>query len=528
MKVVTVDEMRALEQASEAAGVSTHQLMENAGLAVAEQARATLGDVRGVGITVLVGPGNNGGDGLVAARHLADWGAWVTLYLCARRSETEPNYRLALERNAQALSMDTDAPGAGLQRALASSRMVIDAVFGTGAVRPFQGNLQRTMLLVQQALASRPDLVILAVDLPSGLNADTGAVDPATLVADVTVCLGYPKVGMFEFPGAERIGRLEVVDIGIPAKAAESVHREIITQEWAAAHAPSRPMNAHKGTFGKAMIVAGSINYIGAAALACAAASRVGAGLVTLATPESLVPVFGARLTETTYLPLKEAEPGVLHPEAADQLCEALDGYSAVLIGCGLGQRPQVAEFVRRFLLSPSKGLALPTVIDADGLNNLAKVKDWWTHMRAEAVLTPHPGEMARLLDVPMEQVRAGRFALAQEQAKTWRKHVVLKGAFTAIASPEGELRISPVANPALATAGTGDVLAGAIAGLMAQGMTPYDAATLGVYVHGRAGERVRERLGVTGVVASDLLPELPLVFKELAEGIAAGPSRSE
>ncbi|MFH1002715.1 MAG: NAD(P)H-hydrate dehydratase, partial [Chloroflexota bacterium] len=294
---------------------------------------------------------------------------------------------------------------------------------------------------------------------------------------------------------------------------ADAVTTELITAGWARAALPARPPDANKGTFGRVLVVAGSINYIGAAYLACSGALRVGAGLVTLATASSLQPVLAARLAEATYLPLAEAAPGVIAPQAAETIKEQLDRYDVLLLGCGLGQGPETLEFISGVLF----GKELPAaVLDADALNSLAILPDWWQRLADDAILTPHPGEMARLCGVPVAEVQADRVGIALRAAGEWHMTVVLKGAYTVIAAPDGRCRISLVANPGLASAGTGDVLAGAIAGLAAQGLSRFDAACLGVYLHGQAGEMVRDELGDAGMLASDLLPALPVVIKKL------------
>ena len=309
-----------------------------------------------------------------------------------------------------------------------------------------------------------------------------------------------------------------MVDIGIPSNLVESVTIELMTAELVRSLLPSRPLGANKGTFGKAMVVAGSINYIGAAYLACNGALRAGAGLVTLATAVSLLPVLAAKLTEVTYLPLPESSPGIISPEAAGLIAQEMTDYDVLLIGCGLGHRQAVTELVKATLFDTKMPSAL--VLDADALNALAAIPGWWQRLPDDAILTPHPGEMARLAGVSIAEVQSNRAGLAKKMAQEWHKTVVLKGAYTVIAGPEGRVRVSPVANPGLASAGTGDVLAGAVAGLVAQGLGLFDAASAAVYLHGEAGEMVKERLGDAGMLASDLLPVLPRAIKRLKANV--------
>jgi NAD(P)H-hydrate epimerase len=363
----------------------------------------------------------------------------------------------------------------------------------------------------------------MALDLPSGLDADSGAVDPSCPTADITVTLGYPKTGLYAFPGAERVGLLETVDIGVPPGLDDDVRLELMTDDWARAALPARPLSSHKGTFGSTLVVAGSASYVGAAYLAASAAGRSGAGLVTLAIPRSLVPAVAASAAEPTYLPLPEASPGVPASGSADLVLERVGGYQSLLVGCGLGQAPETADMVERLLLS---GADLPpTVVDADGLNLLSRYDSpgWWERMPYPAMVTPHPGEMARLARVSTAAIQGDRVGIAVEMARKWDKVVVLKGAFTVVAYPTGEAMLSPLANPGLATAGTGDVLAGAIAGLVAQGLGLERAAALGVYLHGRAADAVRDEMGDTGMIASDLLPALPRAIRTLKQGRGGG-----
>lgn len=521
MKLVTIDQMRQVEQRSAGVGRPPELLMESAGLAVAEEVRRFRGNVAGSPILVLVGPGNNGGDGLVAARHLDDWGAQVNVYLCGRRTEGDNNFRLIEERGVPFVHAEADEGLSTLDEALSSAEVVVDSLFGTGKRRPLQGVIRDVLERVRMVRESHPRIVVAAVDLPSGMDADTGALDEASLNADLTITLGYPKVGLFGFPGSEKVGRLVVADIGIPPGLDDDISTEIISDDWVRPALPRRPLNANKGTFGRVLVASGSINYIGAAYLACAGAARVGAGLVTLATARSLQPVLAAKLTETTYAPLPEAEPGVMDAGAAGPLLEQMQSYDVLLMGCGLGQHPSTMDFIRDSLFSlpstPPRGL----VLDADALNTLARTPDWWRKLKLQAVLTPHPGEMSRLTGLSVADIQADRLGAARRAAADWHKVVVLKGAYTVIAAPDGRAKLNPVANPGLASAGTGDVLSGAIAGLLAQGLSPFDAACCGVYLHAMAGEAVREELGDAGMIAGDLLPPLPLTIKRLKEGQA-------
>ncbi len=517
MKIVTAEQMRKIDRACEGIDLPTGLLMENAGEAFAEETVRILGTPENQHILMLIGPGNNGGDGLVAARHLHDRGARVNLFLFGRRKEEDPNLKLVQNRHIYCIEISAVKDLKKLDDSLSPATAVIDALFGTGSNRPLNNIVVRALEMVRRVKENRPALRIIALDLPSGLNADSGAVDPACLNADNTVTLAFPKRGLFNPPGSEAAGKICIVDIGIPSYLAEEVNSELITADLTALVLPRRPLGANKGTFGKVLVVAGSPNYIGAAYLACSGAIRVGAGLVTLATPASLVPIVASRLIEATYLPLPETGHGAISEEAAGTVLEELGNYDALLVGCGLGRDPSTADFVKSLLLSGNTALP-PVVIDAGALNILAGIPDWWQRFTDNAILTPHPGEMARLTEVPVEKIQADRTGITERKSQDWQKTVVLKGAYSVIASPDESLKISPWANPGLATAGTGDVLGGIIAGLVGQGLTLGEAAAAGVYLHGRAGETVRERIGDAGMIASDLLPELPRTIKILKE----------
>jgi len=516
MKILTTSQMRQLEENCAALGLTTDVLMENAGKAVAEEVRRILGNIDQQHILFLIGPGNNGGDGLVAARHLHDWGARVSVYLLGERAEDDSKLKSVRERGVTCIDAAEDEDMKRLDELLASASGVIDALFGTGLTRRFGGPIATVLGRINRAKKEHRGWHIIALDLPSGLNADTGEVDPGCLYADYTITLAFPKPGLLKPPGAERVGKISVVDIGMPAHLAEETATEFIADEWAKSVLPERPLQANKGSFGRVLVMAGSINYIGAAYLACSGAMRVGAGLVTLAT--SLQLILASKITETTYLPLPEHRPGVISPEAARLIFLQLERYNVLLMGCGLGQSPPAVKLVRSILIDKHKQPLPSLVLDADVLNILATTPEWWTKLSDDAILTPHPGEMARLAETTVEEVQANREGIARNMAAKWNKTIVLKGAYTVIASPPGKVKTSLAANPGLATAGTGDVLTGAIAGLVAQGLSLFDAAACGVYLHAEAGEMVRARLGDAGMLASDLLPELPQVIKRLKE----------
>ena len=511
MKVVTARQMMSIEKRSALAGVSTDTLMENAGLAVARQVSARVERLPGARVVILVGPGNNGGDGLVIARHLRQWGMSVTACLCGQRPTPDPKLDAARVEGVEIVETSTDPELSRLGQLLGSCHLVVDAILGTGRSRPIRAPLQGILERLAAARIDRNDLDLLAVDLPTGLDCDTARVDPACVAADVTVALGYAKPGHLEFPGADFTGSLEVVDIGIPEALDSDINVTVMTRGWARTVLPRRPANSHKGTFGRTMMVVGSRNFPGAAWLAATAATRTGAGLVTIAIAQSLIPVLAASLIEPTFLPLPESEPGLPAPQATETVLDSLHNYNALLIGCGLGQAAQTRSMVTEILFSNH---SLPaTVVDADGLNALSGIDDWPLRWQEYGILTPHAGEMSRLGGA---STGATRLDLSRQCTARWNKTIVFKGAHSVVAHPDGAAMLSPYANPGLATAGTGDVLAGIIAGLVSQGLPPDQAAALGVYLHGAAGDVVRAALGDTGMIASDLLPVIPRVIAGL------------
>ena len=609
MKIVSVAEMVRIEQASDATGHSYDAMMELAGRAVAA---ATLRhmhpwDNTG-GVLLLVGPGNNGGDGLVAARYLHRWQPQrpISIYCWKRNPEGDANYQAVRQLRLPIVHAEDDPGHEQLREVVLDADVLVDALLGTGVTRPISGPLAELLEAVRGGMAQRkqeealvaddqepaepassqsaaqylhpvadfdflrlpvlgPATVpqVVAVDCPSGLNCDTGVLDPASLRADLTVTFANPKVGHFMADGPAACGRLEVADIGVDPSLADDVAVQLATPEFVQGLLPARPADGHKGTFGKALVVAGSVNYTGAAHLAGAAAYRVGAGLVTLGVIPSIHPILAAASLETTWLILAE-ELGVIGPEAVKALAEKAGDYDALLVGPGLTQEKEAVQFVQRLLgigerrraavgfvasqaapvyaesaavrpagdapgvgflarsqphapaADPEALRRLPWVIDADALNALAQSERWHEHLPPQAILTPHPGEMARLCGCSTREVQANRIGLAQEKAVDWNAVIVLKGAYTVVAAPDGRVAVLPIANPALATAGSGDVLAGAIVGALAQGLAPFEAAVAGGYLHGLAGELARQELGEAGVVAGDLLIRLPLAMRQL------------
>ncbi|MYD27906.1 MAG: NAD(P)H-hydrate dehydratase [Dehalococcoidia bacterium] len=517
MKLVTMEEMRAMERAAIEAGTSEAQLMEEAGLASAQEAWMLLGTLEGRQIVVLAGPGNNGGDGLVAARHLHDWGAEVVVVAPRGRSEDSNLEQLTVREVAVVQGEDVLA---ALER-MRDADLVVDALLGVGKARPLESGepIGEALAVLAEARAGSQPPKVLAVDLPTGLDADGGGVDDLTVAADVTVTFGLPKVGMYQAMGSGVVGRVQVVDIGIPAEAMEAAALELITSRWTREALPARPEDANKGTFGKVLVVGGCSRYRGAPALAATAAYRAGAGLVTIACPEPVIASIAAGAAETTWLPQEVAEDGGLIGEAAVALRREWAGFDAGVVGPGMGHTGETQALVWALLPDASEDVGGRVVIDADALNALAVLEDGAERTPAGAVLTPHPGEMARLLGSSVAEVQANRVGAAREAAERYGCTVVLKGAHTVVADVEGRARISPFANPLLATAGSGDVLAGMIGAYLGQGLSPFDAASLGVYLHAAVGEALRTEYGDGGLLAGEIATRLPGVVRELGEG---------
>lgn len=516
MKLVTAAQMRELEAAAVAAGSSEAQMMEEAGLAVAQEAWMLLGTLEGRRILVLAGPGNNGGDGLVAARHLFEWGAEVAIFMPKGHRVEE---RLGEIRQREILLVDGREPeSAPLETLLPGVDLVVDALLGMGQARPLEDGEPIAVALDQlkAARAGYQPPKLVAVDLPTGVNADSGSVDPRTVEPDMTVTFGLPKVGMYQAPASGILGRVQVIDIGIPKAAQEAVQLELLTARWVRTHLPARPEGANKGTFGKVLVVGGSKRYIGAVQLAAAAAYRAGAGLVTIASTEYVTGLIAAAIPEATWLPQAAAADGALGGETAITLRNQWPNFRSAVFGPGLGDTSETRALTWAAL--PDLGdLPNGAIIDADALNAIASMPDGPQRVPSNAVLTPHPGELARLMSTTADDVQARRLAIAGEAAQKYGCTLVLKGAHSVIAHTDGRTSLSPFANPLLATAGSGDVLAGMIAGYLAQGVEPFEAACLGVYLHGAAGEVLREEYGTAGLLASEIAARLPRVVKDVA-----------
>jgi hydroxyethylthiazole kinase-like uncharacterized protein yjeF len=515
MKLVTAAEMRELDRrAIQDLGIPSLVLMENAGRTSYQILRREFPGLQGE-VAVLAGRGNNGGDGFVVARYLANAGLPVAVFLLGSRDRVSGDAKVNLEILAglgvtvkEVLTEDDLNPAL---RRLGRAGLIVDALLGTGLNSPVKGLMAALIDRLNQM-----GVPVLAVDIPTGLSADTGEVLGVALKAQVTATYGWPKLGQLLPPGRDYVGRLWQVDISIPPIFAREVPRELAEASDLRALLPPRPFASHKGTFGHLVVLAGSEGKTGAATMASEAALRAGAGLVTLGIAASLNDILEVKLTEAMTLPLPEAAGArALGAAAQAPIMDFLDEKSTLALGPGLGTHPETRELVGKLV----HDLPQAMVVDADGVNNLAADTACLKGAAGPRILTPHPGEMARLVGLSVSEVQARRLDLAQETAAKFGVILVLKGAQTVVAAPDGRVSLNATGNPALASGGTGDVLTGLIGGFLAQSLAPWDAARLGVYLHGLAADYFVAQRGPRGLIAGDLLRVLPEVMGQFIQG---------
>ncbi len=514
MEIVTAAEIQAMDRATiHEFGLPGRVLMENAARGAVRGWIQFFGDPAHRRIGVLAGRGNNGGDGFVMARYLAQKGAEVTVFLLAAADQiagdAAANLALLAPLGVPVIPVG-DATAFNAQHDLLQRQDVwIDAIFGTGLNAEVRGVYGHAIDFLNTGSAP-----VFAVDIPSGLSADTGQVLGRAIRAAATATFGFAKVGHLLYPGAALTGRLFVVDIGIPPRIARRIGaaQQMVSAAEAADCLIQPPADAHKGTCGHVLAVAGATGKTGAAMMTATAAMRAGAGLVTLGLPASLCPVAASRLLEVMTAPLAESQPGVLGASALTAIEKLYPGKTCLAIGPGIGTAEATARLVRSVL----RACPVPMVIDADGLNILSEAPQILDEVQAPVVLTPHPGEMARLMASTTAAIQADRPTAARTLAARHGVCVVLKGARTVIAAPEGKVWINPGGNAGMASGGMGDVLTGIIAGLLAQGHAPEVAARLGVFVHGAAADRLALRRGPRGYLAGEVMETLPEVFADL------------
>lgn len=520
MKIVTAAQMKELDRRTiTEAKVPGATLMERAGSGVVSAMERAAGSLSGKTVTILCGKGNNGGDGFVVARLLRKQRAKVHVLMLAHPSDLSGDAKMMYRKfisvaGAKAVSV---SPSAGIIRAaLTQSDMIVDALLGTGLSASVSAPYQAAIEAINDAAAP-----VVAVDLPSGVHADTGAVLGAAVRADMTVTFGLPKLGLYTGAGLEHAGTVEVVDIGIPPAFVETIASRVslITMETVHRLLPDRRVSSHKGTYGHAGIIAGSVGKTGAAAMAAKAALRVGAGLVTVATPASVNDTLEAKLLEAMTVPMPETKARTLSRTGLEDILSFIHARTAVAVGPGLTTHPETVELIHALLPRLEK----PSVLDADALNALAGQTSLLGECKIPPILTPHPGEMARLVGgASTRSINDDRIGAAVTFAQARRVMLVLKGARTVVAHPDGRAAICPTGNPGMATAGTGDVLTGMIVGLLAQGLDPWDAACAGTYLHGLAGDLAAVRMGYVGMIAGDVIEQIPSALTETIHGAGA------
>ncbi|UCD65161.1 MAG: NAD(P)H-hydrate dehydratase [Candidatus Zixiibacteriota bacterium] len=509
MKLVTSESMRLIDrEAIDKLGIPGPELMENAGRGIAEKIMAdilqTSDDHK---IAIFCGKGNNGGDGYVIGRHLHEAGVKVAVYLMGPAGKLSPDAKLNYDR-AKEIGLDLhELKKAGDLPQYLDANYIVDAVFGTG----FEGAPHGVAEDIIGYMNSQPQPVI-AVDMPSGLNADNGQAEGAVVVADYTYTLALPKYGLYVSPGRELAGFVQVVPIGLPDEAIDKFNLTdtLITHDYVESALPFRKPDGHKGDFGTVFILAGSTGLTGAAALAAKSALRGGCGLAKVGCPRSVLPIIASSVIEATTMPLPDvAKKGALALRGLGEVRLAVKEHDAVIIGPGIGRHHETFELVQRLVTSIEK----PVIIDADGVNALVGHLDLLSEARAPVVVTPHPGEFKRLTGISAPEDIHARLKIARDFASEHKVVLVLKGSPTVIADEDGGGYLNQTGNNGMATGGSGDVLSGLIGSFMAQGMEPLDAALCGVYIHGFAGDIAACELTDRALIAGDIVDFLPEVF---------------
>lgn len=515
MKIASVSEMRQLDRrAMEEFGIVEEILMENAGLSAFHLLKKKI-PVRGGKFVVFCGSGNNGGDGLVAARLIHAHGGGVKVFLLGEASKfkgaARTNYGIV---SRLPLEMKTLASAADAKRDLAHCDGVIDAIFGTGLDRPVAGLAAEVIALINKSKKK-----VLALDIPSGVHGDTGEIMGDAVQADYTVAFGLPKAGNLLYPGYERCGELHVSLISFPLSLTEAPELKLETNE--PIPLPKRPADAYKGLMGDVLFVAGAANYYGAPYLASMSFLKSGGGYARLAAPRSIVPVIAKRGREIVYLPQEETSSGSLSLTNKNKLLEMAAKADMVVIGPGLSLNEETQNLVRELVAE----MDVPMLIDGDGLTAVAENPSLLKSRRAATILTPHEGEMARLTRKTAGEIRKNRIAVLREAVEQFNAIIVLKGAHSLVGDVEGRVYVNMTGNAGMATAGSGDVLAGCIAAMLGMGLSPTQAARKGVYIHGYAGDLAASRKGVDGITAKDIMNALPQAIKNDREGCIDGKS---
>jgi NAD(P)H-hydrate epimerase len=512
-RVTQAKEMQAIDRlAIEEYGVSGLTLMENAGHGVVVALEKRFNNLSNKRVVVFCGKGNNGGDGFVIARHLFNLGTEVITFLIGRRvdlkDDTAVNAESAINLGIAVQEVNTNNLSS-LDPAIANCDLIVDTLFGTGLTRPATGLYEQIIKKINAA-----EEFVVAVDIPSGIDSDTGQLLGPHVKANLTFALGLLKRGHLLHPAAEAMGEVEILDIGLPCGAVDSqqLRVRVTEEEDLCSWFRPRSCNSHKGSYGHVLVIAGSRGKGGAAGLAALAALRTGCGLVTLALPEGCQRALEFHPLEVMTVSAPETPSGSFAPAAKEVLLDQCKGKSAVVIGPGLSTAPETIELLSNLLPE----IDCPMVIDADGLNGLAQHPGLLSTLKSDTVLTPHPKEMSRLLGLKTEDILKNRIETAAEFACKHALCLVLKGAASLIALPDGSVTINPTGNPGMATAGSGDVLTGIIASIIAQGLSYGEAAIAGAYLQGLAGDIFAKTETQTSLIAGDLLRTLPESLKRI------------
>jgi len=514
MKIVTPAQMSEIDRTCiNQYGIPGVVLMENAALRVVDEVIGTIGPVCGKNILIFAGKGNNGGDALAVARHLYNKGAAVKVYITAHKKEISGdaaiNLNILEKSGVEPRELTGEWQPDAVEADLSEADLVIDGIFGTGLRGEVKGIAAEVIRLVNNSRKT-----VISIDIPSGVSGETGKVLGTCIKAFKTVTFGLPKIGLTIHPGCEFAGQLVVADIGIPGKVIEhfDIKTKVTDVVMVSKLIPPRHSESNKGDYGRVFLISGSTGMTGSGCLAAEAALRTGAGLVYLGVPSALAPVYGAAIREPVIIPLEDGGTGYLSKTSIPGLLQNLKGKDVIAVGPGLSMREGIAEVVAEII----KSSEVPLVLDADALNAISKDTSILRHLRTGAVITPHPGEMARLVGTSVSDIQSNRIGWAKEFSGRWNVITVLKGAKTVVAKPDGTVYINPTGNSGMATGGSGDVLTGVIAGLAAQGAKPEDAAVAGVYLHGLAGDMAAKKKGEYGLVAGDIVDELPGVIREM------------
>lgn len=516
MFLVTARQMSRMDKNTiEEYGIPGAVLMENAGRGATRILLSKFGNLTEKKIGIVAGSGNNGGDGFVIARYLAEHGYTPEVFLLGSvkkvKGDAALNLDLLSELNIPVTEITDQETFAIQQSAMLKCGLWVDAIFGIGLNADITGFFKTVIELINQT--KKP---VLSIDIPSGLHPDTGLPQGISIKADVTATFGYAKTGLVTFPGIDYCGCIEIVDIGIPKhiEVKEALSTQLLTPEKISACYRPRNSNEHKGTTGHLLVFAGSTGKTGAAALTSQAAARTGSGLVTLCTPESVNPVLETLLPEVMTIPLPESKNGELSKQAYNIAIEASESKNCITAGPGLGTLQQTRELINTIITLTDK----PIVLDADALNIISKDTSVLKKIKGPAILTPHPKEMERLTGLSVTEIQKNRVKAAGDFAKRHGVYLILKGARTIIAHPDGQIFINPTGNPSMASGGMGDVLTGMISGFLAQGYPVADSTHMGVYLHGAAADILSSEKGPIGITASDVVNEIPRLINMMAQ----------